>query len=362
MSTAVPVLIPEPFATSGLKNTIPDTSADPQRAEWAEGFPVLTMTPIVEGGKPPLGPDVNGVLYALSTHLYALQGGALQAYDSDVSDAIGGYNKGAIVAMADGLGYWICIVDDATDDPDAGVSANWRPIYAYGPAAISGLTGGVRTLTAIEASRPFLVLTGTLTSNSQIVVPTEYQQWLVINSTTGAFTLTVKTASGTGIVVPQGGAAAPVGVYCDGTNVQRQFTPSALPTSVAPVADTIALRDNLAFLFTTTPAENDSTTKVASTAFVNPARLLAANGYQKFASGLIIQWGFNARVGSSAQTVTYPIAFPTAVYSVVPTGVRRTSGAALGQIPTVNGTPGLSSFALAHSDGSTGANWIAIGI
>lgn len=363
MSSPVPVLIPEPFATSGLKNTIPDTSADPQRAEWAEGFPVLTMTPIAEGGKPPLGPDVNGVLYALSTHLYALQGGALQAYDSDVSDAIGGYNKGAIVTMANGEGYWICIVDDATDDPDAGVSANWRPIYSYGPAAISGLTTGVRTLTVVEAARPYLVLTGTLVGNVQVVVPTEYQSWLVINSTTGAFTVTVKTAAGTGVVIPAGGPAAPVGVYCDGTNVQRQFTPSALPTSVTPAADTIALRDNLAFLFSTTPAVNDSTTKVATTAFANPARTLAANGSQTLPSGLIIKWGFNARLGSSPQTVTYAGgAFPTAVYAVVPTGVRRTSGAALGQIPTINGTPGLSSFDVAHSDGSTGTNWIAIGI
>lgn len=360
MSTSIPPVIPLPFATSGSKNTIPLTSADPQRAEYTEGFPPLTMTPIASGGKPPLGPDMNGILFAITAALYAYQGGALQPYSSDVSDAIGGYNLGALVAMADGSGWWDCITDDNTTNPDTG-GAGWRPVYAYGSSAISGLTGGVRTLTVVEAARRYLILTGTLTSNSQIVVPAYLQDWLVINSTTGAFSVTVKTASGTGVVVPAGGAASPTAVYCNGTNVERVFAPSALPTSVSPVADTIALRDNLAFLFTTTAALADATTKVASTAFVNPGQSLGANGYTKYPNGLIVQWGFNTRVGSSAQTVTFPLAFPNAFYSVVPSGVRRTTGAALGQIPTITGSPSLTSFELSHADGSLGSYWIAFG-
>lgn len=360
MSTTTPPVIPLPFATSGSKNTIPLTSADPQRAEYTEGFPPLTTTPIASGGKPPLGPDMNGILFAITSALFAYQGGALQPYSSDVSDAIGGYNLGALVAMADGAGWWDCITDDNTTDPDAG-GAGWRPVYAYGASAISGLTGGVRTLTVVEAARRYLILTGTLTSNSQVVVPTYLQDWLVINSTTGAFTVTVKTSAGTGVVVPVGGAASPTAVYCNGTNVERVFSPSALPTSVTPVADTIALRDNLAFLFTTTPAVGDATTKVASTAFVNRAASLGANGYTTLPNGLILQWGFNTRVGSSAQTVTFPLAFPNAFFMVVPTGVKRVSGAALGQIPTITGSPGLASFLLSHSDGSLGTYWFALG-
>ena len=45
---------------------------------------------------------------------------------------------------------------------------------------------------------------------------------------------------------------------------------------------------------------------------------LAANGYQKLASGLIIQWG-EIGIGTNG-TVTFPIAFPNAVFSVVATG------------------------------------------
>lgn len=50
----------------------------------------------------------------------------------------------------------------------------------------------------------------------------------------------------------------------------------------------------------------------SSTAF---AASLASVGYQKLPSGLIIQWG-NIRVGTTPTTFTYPIAFPTAVFSV----------------------------------------------
>ncbi len=317
MPSPLPPVIPQPFANAGTKNTIPNTSADPQRAEYAEGFPPLTMTPIASGGLPPLGPDVNGILYAITTHLYSLQGGALQPFSSAVSTAIGGYNLGALVAMADGAGWWINLLGGNTADP-AVDGTNWRPVYAYGPAAISGLTTGVRTLTPVEASRPFLILTGTLTGNVQIEVPPDFQMWLVINATTGAHTVTVKTPSGTGVVVPQGGAAAPSAVYCDGTNVQMQFSPTSLPTSVTPTPDTIALRDNLGFLFSVTPAAGDSTTKVATTQFVNPGNSLVGNGYAKLPGGLIIQWGNFAAPNTGARSITFPLAFPNNAFAVVP--------------------------------------------
>lgn len=71
-----------------------------------------------------------------------------------------------------------------------------------------------------------------------------------------------------------------------------------------------------------TPAENDSSTKAATTAFVNPASSLAANGYVKLANGLIIQWGTTASVtaGSNA-TLTFPLAFPTNCWAVTITPI-----------------------------------------
>jgi hypothetical protein len=52
---------------------------------------------------------------------------------------------------------------------------------------------------------------------------------------------------------------------------------------------------------------------------------IAANGYQKLPSGLIIQWGLSAATGSVAgnstgsSTFTYPITFPGVVYAVLAT-------------------------------------------
>lgn len=75
------------------------------------------------------------------------------------------------------------------------------------------------TLTADEASNRTLELTGIITGNIEIIVPTaDGAEWIVNNKTTGAFTVTVKTAAGTGIVV---GTAKVALLYCDGTNIVR---------------------------------------------------------------------------------------------------------------------------------------------
>jgi hypothetical protein len=134
--------------------------------------------------------------------------------------------------MTDGAGWWINRTDGNTTDPDAG-GAGWEPVYAYGSSAITGLTGGVRTLSAVEASRGFLILSGTLSGNQQVIVPAAFRHWLVINlCVLGGNTLTVKTAGGSGVAVPAGGAASPTAIYCDSVNVNPVFVPSALPTSV----------------------------------------------------------------------------------------------------------------------------------
>jgi hypothetical protein len=63
-----------------------------------------------------------------------------------------------------------------------------------------------------------LELTGAITANIQVIVPLSAHQWTVFNNTTGAFTVTVIGATGTGIVVGQAKRAI---LYADGTNVVR---------------------------------------------------------------------------------------------------------------------------------------------
>lgn len=78
------------------------------------------------------------------------------------------------------------------------------------------------TLTAAEAASAVINLTGTLLANVNVIVPaTPVRVYLVRNQTSGAFTVTVKTAAGTGTPVQQGTSSL---VYSDGTNIIQGAT------------------------------------------------------------------------------------------------------------------------------------------
>jgi hypothetical protein len=61
-----------------------------------------------------------------------------------------------------------------------------------------------------------LEFTGALTGNINVIVTTTVNVYYVFNNTSGSYTLTVKTAAGTGVAVTQGNRTI---LECDGTNV-----------------------------------------------------------------------------------------------------------------------------------------------
>lgn len=67
-----------------------------------------------------------------------------------------------------------------------------------------------------QSRNAMLKFTGALTAARSITVPTASKLYYVENATTGGFTLTIKTAAGTGVDVVSGAKAL---VACDGTNV-----------------------------------------------------------------------------------------------------------------------------------------------
>lgn len=82
---------------------------------------------------------------------------------------------------------------------------------------VKSVAGGVNvTLTTTEAGNIIQSYTGLLTANIAVIVPTAVAIYFPYNNTTGAFSLTVKTAAGSGVQVTQGKKTI---VYCDGTNV-----------------------------------------------------------------------------------------------------------------------------------------------
>jgi hypothetical protein len=87
------------------------------------------------------------------------------------------------------------------------------------------------TLAGAELNRIAYNFSGVLTGDMIIVVPDTVQQYWVANTTTGAYTLTVKTASGTGVAVGQGSRTI---LYCDRVNVYSANTGGiAVPLGVA---------------------------------------------------------------------------------------------------------------------------------
>jgi hypothetical protein len=66
-----------------------------------------------------------------------------------------------------------------------------------------------------------------------------------------------------------------------------------------------------------TQASGNSTTRIATTAFVNPGSSLGSNGYRRNADGSIDQWGVVVYGGSAGTlTITFPLPFPNNFYSL----------------------------------------------
>lgn len=108
---------------------------------------------------------------------------------------------------------------------------------AQATLGISGLINGITTknltsanvtLTAAEASVGVLWLTGTLTANVSVIVPSGTGIWSVFNRTAGNFTVTVRAgaAANAGVLIEQGRQSQ---VVCNGTTIsfgQSGFGPS----------------------------------------------------------------------------------------------------------------------------------------
>lgn len=90
-----------------------------------------------------------------------------------------------------------------------------NPVFTTDADLTISLTDTVASQTA-RALVLNMTSTGSLTAPRNLVVPTIEKQYIVQNNTTGGRSITVKTAAGTGITVPNG---AKMHLYVDGVNV-----------------------------------------------------------------------------------------------------------------------------------------------
>ena len=159
----------------------------------------------------------------------------------------------------------------------------WVANAIDGVGTISTAGGTTTTLTAAQASTAVVVVTGTLTSNAVIVVPNNIVM-TVCNRTTGAFSLTIKTAAGTGVVIGQGYNR---NLLADGTNVVFEQTDFGGVTGGSIDATSIGA---------TTPSSGVFTSILSASFSMNGA----AGSYR----GFYWQTAFSARVSMQVDGTT----------------------------------------------------------
>ncbi|HAS1418504.1 TPA: phage tail protein [Enterobacter asburiae] len=223
-SSDTPSRITKAFGVNGLKNTIPvdsSTSTDNNGvATFDKGFPAITMHPLNAGGIPPSGKDINGVLYSTTLQQQWQNAGMTYPFSQDFSDAVSGYPKGAIVPSSVYTGQWLNLNEANGTSPESATGANtgWVPINNYGVTQIT-MTSGSIVMSSLQAAKDRIIISGALTANVNLIFPAWIKSWVVHNNCTGNFTITCRTASGTGVVVIPGLVSR---LFCDGVNMSDE--------------------------------------------------------------------------------------------------------------------------------------------
>lgn len=126
----------DPTAPGGATLPIPEdsqVSVTLGAASFEDGFPAATMVdPEADGGVPPFGQDVTGILYMITAYIALLQAGQRVPFNTTAAAVFAGYAVGAEVASTTPGRVWMNALDGNATDPDADAE-NWAandPLYA----------------------------------------------------------------------------------------------------------------------------------------------------------------------------------------------------------------------------------------
>ena len=317
-SSNIPSKIPLPFgyaAGSGYINSIPSSSQIGivnGRASLHDGFPPDTFIPIASGGVPPFGGDVNGILNEITAIQQWQEAGGFFPFDATFAGIIGGYPKGAILQSSTFAGLWVSTIENNTNNPDT-TGTGWASFAFDGVQTITMSSSSV-TLTTLQSAYPIIVINGTLTSASNLIIPAEAGDWILVNNTTGSYNLTAKTPSGTGITLTQGQSTY---AYSDGVNIY--FADSSKVASFNGRVGTITLNatDVVNALGYTPYSASNPSGYISSVSY---SMVIAALGYtpipntKKFGLGITGET-WNNVIGSRSANTTYtnPYSYPIVV-------------------------------------------------
>lgn len=80
-----------------------------------------------------------------------------------------------------------------------------------------------------EARSAVIVVTGAITQQVNVVCPSSPKIYYVKNGTSGGYGINFKTASGVGVVIPNGSSNM---VFCDGTNIVQGISASSILSAI----------------------------------------------------------------------------------------------------------------------------------
>lgn len=197
---AITTTLNEQMAVSAQSTDYVSTVADRAKViEWTGGTgtitlpDVSTLAPNASGWFVVIKNSGNGIV-TVSPPTGTIDGSASLAFDPEQSAFL----------VTDGTNYFTI-----------GYGQQLNSIFDFIQISLAGDFGDV-VLTGADLNRVSYRFIGALAGNVNVIVPNTIQQYWVDNETTGAFSLTVKTAAGTGVTISQGSRNI---LYCDGTNV-----------------------------------------------------------------------------------------------------------------------------------------------
>jgi len=200
--------------TSYYSSSTLSANAQSQLSVWEGGAGTITL------------PSASGVGANWFT-IVKNNGTGILTVQTSGSDTIDGISNSTQLQ----IGESFALVSDGTSTYNS---------WGYGQSAIFSFTqeqisvtgaGATITLTSSQASYTLQEYSGVLSQNTNVVVPSTVQFYVITNNTTGSYTLTFKTSVGGGATttIPNGSTVAMV---CDGTNVYAVSTVSNNVTSL----------------------------------------------------------------------------------------------------------------------------------
>lgn len=207
----------------------------------------------------------------------------------------------------------------------AGVSNQAITVADVTPASVNGVADAGKSL--------IFVTSGALTGNRALIVPTTTRRYLVKNNCTGAYTMTVKTVAGTGVVVPQGGC---LDLYSDGTNIVQGVnllgmggisTSSANLYTAQQNFSTATLTDGASIAWDLSASQVAKVTLGGNRALANPTNMIDGGTYilrviQDGTGSRTLAYGANYDFGAAGTPVLTTTAAKMDVITCVSNGTK----------------------------------------